>query len=471
MTSHASRRPRIVIVGGGLAGMAAAVALADKDVQVTLLEAKRWLGGRAGSFEDPATGETVDLCQHVAMGCCTNFIAFCEKTGIDRSFRRDTTLHFISPDGRRSDFSGSPWLPAPLHLAGSFLRLSMLSPAARWSVVNAMRVLQATKRSEGTIGQWLTAQRQPQEAIDRFWSVILVSALGETLDRASFNAARKVLVDGFLAHREAYHLLVPVVPLVDLYEQQVTAWLRQHGAEDRTQTPVARLLDDGRRMRGVELRGGETLEADYVILAVPWRSAMRMLQGTMAEPLSRAWKQIESSPITSVHLWLDSPITDLPHAILVGRLSQWLFARPDKGTDTLASSSAGNFSAYYQIVISASRDLENRSSGDILDEVLEDLRQLFPPASEARVVRSRVVTQQEAVFSMTPAFESSRPAQSTAIPGLLLAGDWTQTHWPSTMEGAVRSGNYAAESVLQALGRPAQLAAPDLPRSWLMRFM
>jgi uncharacterized protein with NAD-binding domain and iron-sulfur cluster len=204
------------------------------------------------------------------------------------------------------------------------------------------------------------------------------------------------------------------------------------------------------------------IEADHVILAVPWRAAIRLVSGSIAAPLSEPWRQIEAAPITGVHLWLDRPLTELPHAVLVGRLSQWVFARAVSNPQT---------DYYYQVVISASRQLSGRSNEEIIAEVWQDLQATFPHAGEARLVRWRVVTQQEAVFSVTPEFESLRPAQATAIAGLSLAGDWTSTGWPATMEGAVRSGYLAAESALASLGRPQNLLAPDLPRAWLMRLM
>lgn len=453
---------RVAIVGGGLAGMSAAAALAEHGCEIVLLEAKRWLGGRAGSFEDPTTGQTVDHCQHVAMGCCTNFLDFCRRTGIESHFRRDHTLHFLGPGGEHCDFRGSNWLPAPLHLGPAFWRLRFLSRSARWAVARGMRALARVGATDETIAAWLQEQRQPADAIEHFWSVVLVSALGETLDRASLQAARKVFVDGFMAHRDAYHVLVPTLPLVELYEQHVAPRLTQRGVVIRRSALVTRLLDDGQRCSGVNLASGESIAADDVIVALPWRPAARLLQGTMAEELSKPWQEIEASPITSVHLWFDRPITGLPHAVLVGRLSQWIFAR---------SSADDEGRSYYQVVISGSRELLGRKQGDVEAEVVSDLRAVFPLAAEARLLQTRVVTQPESVFSLTPRLDAIRPAQATTIPGLTLAGDWTATLWPATMESAVRSGYLAAESVLARSGKPVRLLAPDLPRSPLLRWL
>ena len=445
--------------------MAAALALSERKIHVTLLEAKRCLGGRAGSFDDPATGETVDHCQHVALGCCTNFVDFCRRTRIEHFFRRDRKLHFLSHAGRRYDFTASPWLPAPLHLGPAFWGLKFLSWPARLAVARGMRALlyRSSSSSETTTLAWLHEQRQPAEAIEQFWSIVLVSALGESLERASVHAARKVLVDSFLANREAYQLLIPTLPLGELYAQHVAPHLTSQGVELRLSAPVSRLLDDGQRIIGVELASGETLTAEHLIIAVPWRAATRLLQSSIAAFMVEPWQRIESSPISGVHLWFDRPVTDLLHAVLVGRLSQWLFARGN-GDENVSAAQRH----YYQVVISASRMLTGRLASDVIAEVVSDLQAVFPASHEARLLQSRVVTQPEAVFSVTPEFEALRPPQATAIPGLSLAGDWTATGWPATMESAVRSGYLAASAAMVSLGQAADGLIPDLSRSWLM---
>jgi predicted NAD/FAD-dependent oxidoreductase len=175
---------------------------------------------------------------------------------------------------------------------------------------------------------------------------------------------------------------------------------------------------------------------------------------------------LASAPITSVHLWFDRPITDLPHAVLVGRLSQWVFRRRDLQSEL--DGRVGSRS-YYQVVISASHDLAGRDRDSVVDEVQADLRSVFPAVATARLTRSKLLTEPDAVFSMRPDVEQLRPAQSTPIPNLYLAGDWTHTGWPATMEGAVRSGYLAAECLLSRIDRSEQMLAPDLPRGWLVK--
>jgi hypothetical protein len=216
------------------------------------------------------------------------------------------------------------------------------------------------------------------------------------------------------------------------------------------------------------LARGDLHAFDFVILAVPWRRVGELLPANLrsaVDPDSRL-DSIGAAPIAAVHLWFDRPLTDLPHAVLVGRLAQWVFAGGAAGR---ASPEGGEH--YYQVVISASHDLAGRQRQDIVDEVLADLRAVFPRASEARLLRWQLVSQPEAVFSARPGLDAIRPAQETPVARLLLAGDWTRTGWPATMESAVRSGYLAAEALLAQLGRPERVVVPDLPRSWLVRWL
>lgn len=439
---------RVAIIGGGLAGLAAAVALADSNRTVHLFEARRKLGGRAGSHTDPTDGATIDHCQHVAMGCCTAFLEFCQRTGIDHLLERHTRLHFFGPDNQRSDFEPSTWLPAPLHLAPALLGLKYLSLAEKISLARTLPRLMATPAAETsatpTVLAWLQQNHQSPRIIERFWKVVLVSALGESLDKASLVAARKVFYDGFWAKRGASNVLIPKVSLHELYDHHVGSWLRTRGVQIHLETPIESLTGDASSIRSLMFADGTEQPIDAVILAVPWTRVPKLLsidQLTTIDP-SDAIKQIQGAPISSVHLWFDQPITDLPHAVFVERLPQWLFAR------TTTSTSGEH---YYQIVISASYELAGRDRQQIIDEILADLRAIFPLARRANLLRHRLLSEQNAVFSARPGLDALRPTQQTTIPNLFLAGDWTKTLWPATMESAVLSGNLAAAAVTNFL--------------------
>jgi squalene-associated FAD-dependent desaturase len=417
------------------------------------------------------------------MGCCTNLLDFCRRTGLDDAFVAHRKLHFFGPDGRQCDFRATPWLPAPLHLLPGLMRLTYLSRSERWGIVRALGrlVRKSEQKHEETIGQWLQRQGQTPCAIGQFWSTVVASALSETVDRASLSAARKVFLDGFLASRHAYELLLPRLPLGELWDNRVGCWLHEHGVAVHRGARVARIEGDTQQATGLLLADGTRRPFDFVVLAVPWQHAGALCRTTLqvvpdAGPVgNRPYEEeqvgdlphadLPVAPITAVHLWFDRPIVRLPHAAIVGRTSQWLFNHGQQGVF------AGRPGHYYQVVISASHALLGRSREAVLAEVRGDLESIWPDARDAELLHWRAITHRAAVFSVRPDIERLRPPQQTAIPNLFLAGDWTATGWPATMEGAVRSGYLAAEAIARSAGRNDRILVPDLPRAWLTRLL
>jgi squalene-associated FAD-dependent desaturase len=450
----------IAIVGGGLAGLAAAASLAETGVPVIVYEARRKVGGRAASFEDPVGGGLVDACQHVAMGCCTNFLDLCRRTGLLADLRRDRTLWFIGPDGERSACTPARWLPAPLHLLPLLTGMRHLDWSAKAALARGMlRLARPGSAASGppTASEWLRAVGQPEAVIRLFWQPLLESALGESIALVSVTAARKVVVDGLLAHPHAADLMVPLRPLGELFGERLAGWLRARGVELRTGSAVTAIERSADRVVAVQTGDRRDL-CGSLIVALPWRAASRLLSDVVPPGDDR----LAGSPITAVHLWFDRDVIDLPHAVLVGRVSQWVF-RPD--------SEPGRQAGYCQVVISGSRGLFAGDREALLAAVTAELRATFPAARDAKLLEARVVTDPTAVLSVRPGVEAVRPPAKTRVANLFLAGDWTATGWPSTMEGAVRSGRAAAA----ALGSAAGIAVPgpvaDLPRGGLVRIL
>lgn len=464
-----STHPETVVVGGGLAGLAAATALADRGVSVTLLESRPRLGGRASSFVDRDTGTLIDNCQHVAMGCCTNFRHFLETIGLDDCFRREKTLHFIGPDGAAHRFAAGIW-PAPFHLLGAFRRLTYLSPSDLRAIHRSLRALCRERPpwpDDVSFRDWLNHQQQPTVAIERFWHVVLVSALSESLDRIDVGHARKVFVDGFLANRHGWEVDIPVVTLDELYGARLQSWMTAREAKIRLKAGVERIVVENGRAAAVELRGGERVDADFVVAAVPYDRLPELLpDGLRDDPALAGLCKLESAPISSVHLWFDRSISELPHAVFVDRLCQWMFCRTK-----LQKSGDDGSAAYYQIVISASRSVVERPHAETIDDVLRELTEIWPETARATLQHSRVITEHKAVFSAVPGVDELRPAQQSPVDNLQWAGDWTNTGWPATMEGAVRSGYLAAENILASLGRPETVLRPDLPVAFLSKLL
>jgi len=427
----ASVSRRAIVIGGGLAGLAAATRLAERGVGVSILESRQRLGGRAGSFTDPATGQLVDACQHATMGCCTEFARFCRTVGIAKFLARQPKLHFLTADGRRSVFKADPW-PAPFHLGRALLGAHYLTPVEKLRVAwGLLAMLRESPDADPPLRSWLLDHRQTPRTIDRFWATVLVSALNETVDRLGLKCARKVFVEGFMATRDGFEVSLPTVPLGRLYGDELLAWFAAHGVEVKLNAAVKRLHLNDNAVSHVELRDGSTLAADWYVLAVPFERVLDLLPAELAaQPCFTNIRNLEPSPITSVHLWFDRPVMNVPHAVLVDCLGQWAF---DRG---------GN---YVQVVISAARDLDRT---DLEQRIVAELRELFPASRGATLLRSKVVTEHTATFSAVPGIDRFRPPQRTPIANLFLAGDWTATGWPATMESAVRSGFLAADAIL-----------------------
>lgn len=460
--------PTAVVVGGGLAGLAATVALAERGVAVTLLESRPRLGGRASSFVDRETGTLIDNCQHVTMGCCTNFRHFQQTVGLADCFRREKELHFVGPDGAVHRFAAAR-RPAPLHLLPAFRRLTYLSRADLRAVNRGLRALCRVRApSELSFHDWLIAQRQTPTAIERFWHVVLVSALSETLDRIDVGHARKVFVDGFLANRHGWEVEIPTVTLDELYGPRLQRWLDDRRAVVRLQAGVERIVVEDGRAAGVEMRDGSRVPADFVVAAVPFDRLPALLPQALRDDRAIGeLGKLQSAPISSVHLWFDRPVTELPHAVFVDRLSQWMFNRSQ-----LQSRPAGDAAShYYQVVISASRSLADVSQQQTIDRVVAELSAIWPETARATLQHARVVTEHKAVFSVVPGVDRWRPPQQSPVPNLQWAGDWTNTGWPATMEGAVRSGYLAAENILARLNRGAVVLQPDLPVAFLSKVL
>lgn len=453
---------RVAVIGGGLAGCNAAIHLRRHGLQVDLYEAKNRLGGRVGSFWDDQAKEYYDYCQHVGMKCCHELQRWIRETNQQEDWKEQRELHFLADAGKQITVRALP-LPAPFHL-GSLL---WNWPNLRWfDRIGIARALLELIRMKPTADldrqlaiEWLKTKSQSAQSLRNFWETILISALGEQLDRVTLGATRKVLVDGFAATRDAFHLLVPKKPLSELVDEKMRSRLVELGVQVRDGTSIHDV--ESRRLSQVDVstRDGSCASYDAVLVAIPWYQASKWIEGFAPGQIV----PLESSPITGVHTWWDRPWLTSPHAILVNRFCQWVFPAPGsaEAACTRASVSPGG-ETYYQIVISGSRELPRGDPNGIIDAVKQDLSDVFPAAAVATLLRGRVVTDPNAVFSVSPTSPEGRlSGERFADQGIYLAGDWTDTGWPATMEGALRSGVLAAESILRACGVPARIRSSD----------
>jgi squalene-associated FAD-dependent desaturase len=465
----------VVVIGGGLAGLSAAVALAEAGYRITLLEKRPFLGGRATSYDLPG-GETVDNCQHITLGCCTNLDDFYRRAGAAGKIRFFDSFLFCFPDGKRGRLKSSP-LPAPLHLALSFLTFPLLSFADKRAIGNA---LMAITRSAGrprdidfagkrlTMLEWLTLHKQTPAALTRFWGPVLVSALNEDLDRTDAQYGIDVFWKAFITNRNGYKFGVPSVALGDLYEGCRAALVRD-GGEVRLRAPVRRIEIENNRVTGVSFESGETLQADYYLAAVPHGAMPGLLPPEIAarEPVFANLSKLRTTPITGVHFWFDRTVMTEPFLTLLDSTTQWIFNK----SLLYGDSNAAGVGQYLQLVISASYGLVQRGRQEIIDECLAEVRRVLPAAREAQLVKSTVIKETAATFSPEPGCDNWRPIATSPIAGLFLAGDWTATGWPATMEGAVRGGYLAAEAITAADGNARTFLRPDLPIQGLSKFL
>jgi zeta-carotene desaturase len=468
--------PDILIIGAGAAGLAAAVALSGAGASVSLVERKPFVGGRAYSYPHPALNEVVDS-QHVLLGCCTNLVDLCNLSGASDHIRWYDTITFLEPStpsnpSRRSDISPSG-LPAPGHSALSFLRAPMLTTADRSRI--ALGLLDFFRSYPATdtepFSAWLKRTHQTDRAIRHFWEPIIVGTLNDNFDRCSTRYAGQVFHESFLKSAEGGRLGIPSQPLSEFYAAMAHLAAQQGTAlYPRTSVERIDLLPKG--LWQVTASNGDRHQAPTLLLALPFEQTARLL-ATLPETAAPR-QRIEPSlshfthaPITTIHLWFDRPVTDLEHAALLDTRIQWMFNKTlIRRFETDQPSTEGQ---YLELVISASFNELRQTSEQILAFALVELARFFPAVREAKLIKSGVLKEARATFSVTPGLDRYRPAPEAPGDNLFLAGDWTLSGWPATMEGAVRSGRLAAEAIARATGNTATFLTPPLPATGLMK--
>ncbi len=477
----------MTVIGGGLAGLSSAVALADAGLRVRLFEKRPHLGGRATSYFLP-DGSEIDNCQHVTLGCCTNLADFYRRVGAQDKIRFYERMSFVDKSGRRFGIGPTAFLPPPFHMAPSFLRFAALSWNDKNGIARALlRIALSGGKPPDAAGtsmlHWLHRMKQTPAAIERFWRVVLVSALDEELSRADAQYGIDVFWKAFLANREGFRMGIPVVPLGALYGDCRSA-IERRGGEVRLRAVVKRIEVSGDKPPTVILDDESEWRDDALLVAVPQDALLGMLPPALRDrdPVFEALRHLHNSPITGIHFWFDREVMREPFITLLDHTVQWVFnrsvlARPevsDSNGRGITSSGASPPSAqqtgqYLQLVISASYDLVSSSRQEIIDLCQRELLDVLPATRDAQLVKATVIKEVAATFSPEPGSDQWRPVSRTPYRNFFLAGDWTRTGWPATMEGAVRSGYLAAEAILEAAGRPQKLLVPDLPVEGLCR--
>lgn len=373
------------------------------------------------------------------------------------------------PQGRRGSLRAG-MLPAPLHLMGSFVTFAPLSVKDKLAIGRAMLAIFRSKGEPKELStgeqsvsmlEWLKRKGQTERGIERFWRAVLVSALSEELDRIDARYGLQVFWKSVLATRKGYLMGVPCVELGALYEL-CRASIEGKGGEINFRMPLRKLRFESNELKGLVFDGGREEAADAVVLAVPHTTMSELLPGEvkLANPELARIGKIQDAPITGVHLWFDRAVMSEPFLTLLETTTQWIFNKSQLyGGKNGAGKEKGQ---YLQLVISASRELLEKPRQEIVDLCLGEVRQALPRAGAANLLKATVIKEAAATFSPQPGVDRWRPTQQTSVKGMFLAGDWTATGWPATMEGAVRSGYLAAEAVLRQAGTPRRFLQPDL---------
>lgn len=450
----------VLIIGGGFAGLAAGVALAEAGRRVCLLEQKPFLGGRARSFIDPVTGSVVDNGQHLFMGCYHSAVRFLTTLGtLDRlQFQPRLSVPFLDRDGRLTRLDCPDW-PSPWHLLLGVMRSAGFSFKQKVEVLRLGRALRnGGKNSAPSPGEsvtaWLGRQGQSEGLQRDFWDLLCIAAMNEDPHIASAQLFERVLRLALFSSSADSRLGIARVGLSECYTAAAAAYIEARGGRVQTGCSVRQMQIIDGVCRGVEVGGGETIAGVAVVAAVPWHQLAGILPGDVlrTEPFFASALALRPAPIISINLWFDAPITELEFAGLRGTTVQWLFNK---------SRILGASDHYVSLVVSGAHELVKRSKEELLAIALRELGDMLPAVPKAKLLHSLVIKERFATFSPDAEAEALRPPARTPIVGLFLAGDWTATGLPATIEGAVQSGYTAARVLLESGPRESPQSSPQ----------
>ena len=459
----------VTVIGGGVAGMSAACALAEVGLRVQLVERRGYLGGRASSYLHPGAGEVIDNCQHVLFGCCTNLAGFYRRIGVADQIHWTSEMTMIEPGGRRSKL-GPSFLPAPLHGLPRLMSAHAFTFADKIALGRAFGALMlpVSENSTESLGAWLKRHGQTKGALDRFWRLVIASALNADIDSIALQYAAKVIRELFMNSAFAGSMGMSTVPLSQLYTG-ATDYLTDRGSSVFLNANVESAEWDEESFQwSVNTRNGVLL-SDFLVLAMPFEATAKLLPNLPpadgADALAEQLERHEPWPICSVHLWFDREITELDHAVLLDREIHWMY---NKGRLQPWRKLQGS---YVELVVSASRTFAALGREEAIALAVRELGDFFPAVASAKLEKAVLVKEMRATFGVPPGIDAARPTSVSPWQNCFLAGDWTATGWPSTMESAARSGHLAAEAICASMGETRRILNADLKPRGLMRLV
>ena len=449
--------------------MSAACALAEAGLRVQLFERRGYLGGRASSYRHPGVDEIIDNCQHVLFGCCTNLVGFYQRIGVADRIHWTSEMTMIEPGGRRT-LLGPSWLPAPLHGLPKLMAAHAFTFADKLALGRAFAALMRPVPHDSTesLGAWLKRIGQTQGALDRFWRLVIASALNADIDVIALPYAAKVIRELFMNSAQAGSMGMSTVPLSELYAG-AEEFLTRHRSAVLLNANVDAVQWDASAQKWMLVTRAGNVTSDFLVLALPFEAMAKLLPhmpaAAGAEALARQIDRHVHWPICSVHLWFDREITSLDHAVLLDREIHWMYNKSRLQPWRKLKGS------YVELVISASRTFAALPREQAIAQAVSELAEFFPEVAAAKLEKAALVKEVRATFGVPPGIDGARPTAVSPWPHCFLAGDWTATGWPSTMESAARSGHLAAEALCQSAGTPRAILNPDLKPQGLMQFV
>jgi hydroxysqualene dehydroxylase len=434
-------KKKVIIIGGGLSGLSAAVDLAGRGMSVLVLEQRHHFGGRTYSFFDEKTQDTVDNGQHLLMGCYSATRRYIKTIQTEHAFSLQPFLRipFLSSSGMKNQFQ-CPTLPAPFHIVMGLLGFNVLSWSDKLKLVPlALEILTTSPEKEQrletlTVEEWMNQLHQSRTVRKYLWDVITIGALNNQPSNVSALMLIRVLRAAFLGKRENASLLIPQKGLSDVLIHPAVKFIQDHGGQLRLGVGIEKIIANGKTVTGVTLVNGEKLQADYYISAVPWYALPHLVPG-----FEHLMESFRSSPIISIHLWFDRQVLDEEFTALVDTRVQWIFRKN--------SESAHDQRQHLSLVISGAQEFMDVSKEELLHIALEDLHAVLPESKNALLVHSLVIKEKRATFTPVPGLEAVRTSLQSGFTNLFFAGDWTNTGYPATIEGAVLSGQRAASRI------------------------